>query len=52
MSFLAVLGLIFITLKLTNFIEWPLWLVLSPFLLILAKNTILFIVSVIIQLKK
>lgn len=34
MSFptLSILGLIFITLKLTGFIDWSWWLVLAPFL--------------------
>lgn len=31
LSFLSVLGLIFITLKLTNYIDWSWWWVLSPF---------------------
>lgn len=29
-SFLTLLGILFIGLKLTGFIEWPWWLVLAP----------------------
>lgn len=36
MGFTSILTLIFITLKLTNFIDWPWWLVVSPLIIALS----------------
>jgi phosphotransferase system glucose/maltose/N-acetylglucosamine-specific IIC component len=47
-SFLTLLGLIFITLKLTNYIDWSWWWVLLPIYGIVIFAVIIFIIVVII----
>ena len=53
-SFFSILGLIFITLKLTHYIDWPWWAVLlplyGPLLLLLASVIIGLIIFGIVRL--
>lgn len=45
MKLLSLLGILFVALKLTNYIDWSWWLVLSPFILmaVICISIILFI---------
>ena len=43
MGFLEVLTLIFVTLKLTNYIDWSWWAVLSPTIFTLTLFLVLFV---------
>ena len=45
-SFLSLLGILFVGLRLTGFIDWDWWLVLSP----LIVETLLFLVGLVIGL--
>jgi len=50
MSFPAILGIVFIVLKLTNNIDWSWWWVLSPFWIPLALFLIIFILIFILKI--
>jgi len=51
MGILEVLTLIFVVLKLTSFIDWSWWAVLSPMLLALVMYLVLFSGAIIVYLK-
>jgi hypothetical protein len=52
MNFLSVLTLIFITLKLTNYIDWSWWLVSLPFLIAVGISLFYFLIAIYILAKK
>lgn len=51
-GFLTLLGLLFIGLKLTGFVDWAWWVVLAPIWVQLAFIALLFVVLVIAKLVK
>ncbi len=48
--FIGLLGLLFITLKLTGYIGWSWWLVLSPFWIPIAVSIVMFLAFICIAL--
>lgn len=48
MKFLPLLAILFIGLKLTNYITWSWWLVLMPFYLILSIGIVLCLILILI----